>query len=114
MAYDEELAGRLRDLLSDDPGLAGRELIEKKMFGGLGFLVDGNMAVAASSKGGLMVRVDPSRTDELLATTTASPMTMGTRTMSGWLHVDVSDCTDDALRTWASLGSSYALSLPRK
>ncbi|WP_182376629.1 TfoX/Sxy family protein [Nocardioides sp. WS12] len=115
MAYDEGLAGRLRELLDDDPALAGHELTEKKMFGGLGFLIGGNMAVAANSKGGLMVRVDPAQTEQLIADTAATRMHMGERTMNGWLHVDLADCaTESALRTWVDLGSSYAATLPPK
>ncbi|MCX6399396.1 MAG: TfoX/Sxy family protein [Propionibacteriales bacterium] len=115
MAYDEELAGRLRELLDDDLALAGQALTEQKMFGGLGFLIGGNMAVAANSKGGLMVRVDPAQTEELVSSTAASRMHMGERTMNGWLHVDIADCaSDDALRKWVDLGASYAAALPPK
>lgn len=115
MAYDEGLAGRLRELLDDDPALAGQALTEKKMFGGLAFLVGGNMAVAASGQGGLLVRVDPSRTEELLATTAAFPMEMRGRPMSGWLRVDDADiATDDQLATWARRGTAYASTLPAK
>jgi TfoX/Sxy family transcriptional regulator of competence genes len=115
MAYDEELAGRLRDLLAEEPGAAGHELTERKMFGGLGFMVGGNMAVAASGQGGLMVRVDPAEGAELVATTPAYPMEMRGRTMSGWLRVDVADlATDEALRAWVHRGASYAAGLPAK
>lgn len=115
MAYDEELAGRVRDLLADEPGAAGRELTEKKMFGGLGFMVAGNMAVAASGQGGLMVRVDPAEGEELVATTPAYPMEMRGRSMSGWLRVDLDDVTtDEALRAWVHRGASYAATLPPK
>lgn len=115
MAYDEELAGRLRDLLMQEPGTAGRELSEKRMFGGLGFMVAGNMAVAASGQGGLMVRVDPTEGEELIATTPAYPMQMRGRAMSGWLRVDLADlATDEALGAWVHRGASYAASLPPK
>ena len=115
MAYDEELAGRLRDLLAEEPGAAGRELTEKRMFGGLGFMVGGNMALAASGQGGLMVRVDPAEGEELVATTPAYPMEMRGRAMSGWLRVDLADlATDEALAAWVRRGATYAASLPAK
>lgn len=115
MAYDEGLAGRLRELLDDNPALAGHELTEKKMFGGLAFLVGGNMAVAASGQGGVLVRVDPAATEDLLATTAAFPMEMRGRAMSGWLRVDDADVTtDDELAVWVQRGTSYAASLPAK
>jgi TfoX/Sxy family transcriptional regulator of competence genes len=110
MAYDEALADRIRELLCGERGLT-----EKKMFGGLAFLVRGNMAVAASGQGGLLVRVDPEDSERLLATTKARPMEMRGRELSGWLRVDA-----DAVRTkrelakWAELGATYARSLPAK
>src|ERR1700678_686460 len=82
MAYDEELAGRVRDLLGDEPGLS-----EKKMFGGLAFLIGGNMAVAASGQGGVMIRVDPAQSDELVIALKASVVEMQGRLMPGWLRV---------------------------
>jgi TfoX/Sxy family transcriptional regulator of competence genes len=109
VAYDEDLADRVRELLIDDL------YIEKKMFGGLAFLIGGNMAVAASGQGGLLVRVDPAKSDKLVATTTARPMEMRGRAMQGWLRVDA-----DAVRTkrqlakWVGMGMSYARSLPAK
>ncbi|MFC7501435.1 TfoX/Sxy family protein [Nocardioides sp. CPCC 206347] len=115
MAYDEGLAGRLRALLDDDPALAGHAVTEKKMFGGLAFLVGGHMAVAASGQGGLLVRVEPAATEDLLATTAAFPMEMRGRAMNGWLRVDDADVeTDDQLATWVGRGTSYAASLPAK
>jgi TfoX/Sxy family transcriptional regulator of competence genes len=115
MAYDEELAGRVRDLLADEPGAAGHELTEKKMFGGLGFMVGGNMAVAASGQGGLLVRVDPTEGEDLVATTAAHPMEMRGRSMSGWLRVDLADvATDEALGAWVHRGATYAATLPPK
>jgi TfoX/Sxy family transcriptional regulator of competence genes len=108
MAYDEALADRIRALLEGAP-----QVTEKKMFGGLGFMVGGNMAVAASGQGGIMVRVDPAEGDELIATTPAEPMEMRGRSMSGWLRVDTADvATDDALEEWVERGASYAASLP--
>ena len=110
MAYDEALADRIRALLDGAPLLT-----EKKMFGGLGFMVRGNMAVAASGQGGILVRVDPAEGEHLLATTAARPMEMRGREMSGWLRVDPADvATDDALDEWVQRGASYAGSLPAK
>jgi TfoX/Sxy family transcriptional regulator of competence genes len=110
MAYDEDLADRIRMLLGDRPGLT-----EKKMFGGLGFMVGGNMAVAASGQGGILVRVDPAESDELVATTPAEPMEMRGRSMAGWLRVGTADVADDAeLSTWVERGTAYAASLAPK
>ena len=110
MAYDEELADRLRALLGGRPGLA-----EQKMFGGLAFLIGGNMAIAASGQGGILVRVDPAESDDLVATTSAEPMEMRGRSMAGWLHVDTATVADDnALGEWVERGTAYAASLPPK
>jgi TfoX/Sxy family transcriptional regulator of competence genes len=110
MAYDEELADRLRALLGDRAGVT-----EKKMFGGLAFLIGGNMAIAASGQGGILVRVDPEESAELVATTPAEPMEMRGRQMAGWLRVDAADVADtDALGEWVHRGSAYAGSLPPK
>jgi TfoX/Sxy family transcriptional regulator of competence genes len=110
VAYDEELADRIRDLLAGEAGLT-----EKKMFGGLAFLVGGNMAVAASGQGGILVRVDPARSDRLVATTKARPMEMRGRQMSGWLRVPSDDVrTKRQLVKWVALGATYARSLPPK
>jgi TfoX/Sxy family transcriptional regulator of competence genes len=110
MAYDEELAERIRQLIGDDP-----ELTEKKMFGGLAFLIRGNMAIAASGEGGAMVRVDPARSDALVASTKATPMNMRGRDMPGWLRVSTGDLrTDDQLASWVEIGTGYARSLPPK
>ena len=110
MAYDEALADQIRDLIGDDPALT-----EKKMFGGLAFLVGGNMAVAVSGQGGILVRVDPEESEELLATTAAFPMEMRGRPMSGWLRVDTADVgTKRQLSAWVARGASYARSLPAK
>ena len=110
MAYDEELAGRIRALLG------GRDdLTEKEMFGGLAFLLSGNMAVAASGQGGILVRVDPEESDELVASTSAAPMEMRGRQMAGWLRVDTADvAADDELAAWVDRGATYAASLPPK
>ena len=110
MAYDEALAARIRELVGDKPPLT-----EKKMFGGLAFLIGGNMAIAASGQGGLLVRVDPDQSDELAATTSAWPMEMRGREMAGWLRVDSDDVQDQAeLARWVELGTTYARSLPAK
>jgi TfoX/Sxy family transcriptional regulator of competence genes len=107
MAYDEELAARIRDLVAAEPALT-----EKKMFGGLAFLVGGNMAVAASGQGGLLVRVDPEESEALVAGSSARPMVMRGREMPGWLRLDPAH--DDELRTWVGRGVSYARTLPAK
>jgi TfoX/Sxy family transcriptional regulator of competence genes len=110
MAYDEALAERIRSLLDAEPALT-----EKKMFGGLGFMIGGNMAVAASGQGGLLVRVDPEESDEFVSSTPAYPMEMRGRRMAGWLRVDSADLeADDALAGWVGRGVSYARSLPPK
>jgi TfoX/Sxy family transcriptional regulator of competence genes len=110
MAYDEDLAERIRELIAAEPGLT-----EQKMFGGLAFLVGGNMAVAASGQGGLLVRVDPAESDRLVATTTAQPMEMRGRPMAGWLRVDAAHLrTKPQLAKWVELGTAYARSLPAK
>ncbi len=110
MAYDEELAGRIRQLIGSDPGLT-----EKKMFGGLAFLIHGNMAIAASSEGGAMIRVDPAQSDSLLATTKATLMNMRGRDMPGWLRVSSEDLrSDDQLAPWVEMGTRYARSLAPK
>jgi TfoX/Sxy family transcriptional regulator of competence genes len=110
VAYDEDLAGRIRTLLGDRSGLT-----EKKMFGGLGFMIGGNMAVAASGQGGVLVRVDPDESDTLVASTPATPMEMRGRQMAGWLRVDTADVATDAdLAAWVDRGTAYAASLPPK
>ena len=110
MAYDEVLAGRIRELVRDQPMLK-----EQKMFGGLAFLIGGNMAVAASGRGGLMVRVAPEETEKLVAKPHASPMVMRGREMQGWLRVD-EGCvrTKRQLEPWVRRGVTYARSLPPK
>jgi TfoX/Sxy family transcriptional regulator of competence genes len=110
VAYDEELADRLRELVADES-----DLTEKKMFGGLAFLIGGNMAVAASGQGGALVRVEPAQSDALVATTNARPMEMRGRLMQGWLRVDPEDLrTKRELAKWVELGTTYARSLPAK
>jgi TfoX/Sxy family transcriptional regulator of competence genes len=110
MAYDEALAARIRDRIGAAPDLS-----EKKMFGGLAFLVGGNMAVAASGQGGLLVRVDPAESGRLVAETNARPMEMRGRQMQGWLRVDSDTVgSEAALAKWVDLGVAYAGSLPAK
>jgi TfoX/Sxy family transcriptional regulator of competence genes len=110
VAYDQELANRLRELLGAESGLT-----EKKMFGGLAFLIGGNMAVAASGQGGVLVRVDPAQSDRLVATTNAHLMEMRGRRMKGWLRVDSDDVRNKRqLTKWVRLGATYARSLPAK
>ena len=110
MAYDEELAGRIRELVAGEPGLE-----EKKMFGGLGFMVGGNMAVAASGQGGLLVRVDPAESDALVASTPpAYPMEMRGRKMAGWLRLDSEHVAGAELDAWVERGVAYARSLTLK
>jgi TfoX/Sxy family transcriptional regulator of competence genes len=110
MAYDEDLAGRIRELVADEPALT-----EKQMFGGLSFLIGGNMAVAASGQGGLLVRVDPDESDELVRSTNARPMEMRGRQMAGWLRVDADEVkTKKQLEAWVERGVSFARSLPPK
>ncbi len=110
MAYDRELAYRIRFLIGTGPGIT-----EKKMFGGLAFLVSGNMAISASGQGGALVRVDPADTDALIAATDATPAVMGGRTMQGWLRVSSEDLeTDEQLTKWVSRAVAYARSLPPK
>lgn len=109
MAYDEALADRIRETLQ------GVEFTERRMFGGLGFMVGGNMAVAAGSGGSLMVRVPPDDTARLLEEPGAEPMVMRGRAMSGWLLVAGDVLVDDAaLQRWSDIGVDYAGSLPSK
>ena len=101
MAYDEDLANRIRELVSGEP-----EVTEMAMFGGLAFLVNGNMSVAASGQGGLLVRVDPEDTEALLAKPHAQPFEMRGRPMDGWLRsVGVGRDTRVALAPAEALGA---------
>ena len=110
MAYDEDLANRIRELVGGEA-----DLTERKMFGGLAFLIGGNMAVAASGQGGVLVRVDPAQSEELVATTSARPMEMRGREMQGWLRVGPEDVgSKRQLAWWVTLGTTYARSLPAK
>jgi TfoX/Sxy family transcriptional regulator of competence genes len=110
VAYDEALAERIRDLVAGDP-----DVTEKKMFGGLAFLVAGNMAIAASGQGGILVRCDPSESEALVAKTEARLMEMRGREMQGWLRVGAEHVkTKRKLEKWAKIGTAYARSLPAK
>jgi TfoX/Sxy family transcriptional regulator of competence genes len=110
MAYDEELAGRVRELVAANEGLT-----EQKMFGGLAFLIGGNMAVGVSGQGGLMVHVDRDDTEALLAKPHARPFEMRGREMKGWVRVDPDGVrTKRQLEPWVRRGVSYARSLPPK
>lgn len=110
MAYDEDLAQRIRALVGTEPGLT-----EKKMFGGLAFLVGGNMAIAASGRGGILVRVGPERSEKLVKETKATVAVMGGRRMPGWLRVGAADVeTKRRLAKWVDLGVECARSLPTK
>lgn len=110
MAYEEELADRIRALLGGRAGLS-----EQKMFGGLAFLIGGNMAIAASGQGGILVRVNPEESDALAAATPARPMEMRGREVPGWLRVAAADvATDVALAEWVERGADYAAALPAK
>ena len=110
MAYDEHLAHRIRELIGAEPGLS-----EKKMFGGLAFLINGNMAVSASGQGGLLLRVDPEQTDALAAKPHATVAVMRGREMSGWLRVAAEGVGDKrALTRWVMRGVDYARSLDPK
>jgi TfoX/Sxy family transcriptional regulator of competence genes len=110
MAYDEQLAERIRQLIGDEPGLT-----EKQMFGGLAFLIDGNMSVSASGQGGLLVRVDPEQTEALLEEPHAESFVMRGRAMDGWLRVEADGVVeDDELERWVRRGVAYARTLPPK
>jgi TfoX/Sxy family transcriptional regulator of competence genes len=110
VAYDEDLANRIRELIAGEPGVT-----EQRMFGGLAFLIGGNMSVAASGQGGLMVRVDPEETDALVAKPHARPFEMRGREMKGWLRVDAEGVrTKRQLAPWVERGVAYARSLPAK
>jgi hypothetical protein len=110
MAYDEVLATRIRDLIGPDP-----ELTEKKMFGGLAFLIRGHMAISASGQGGVLVHADPAQADDLVATTACTVAVMRGHEMPGWLRVSADHLsTDDELSPWVELGIAHARSLKPK
>jgi len=110
MTYDENLANQLRELLADEDAIA-----EQKMFGGLAFLLHGNMAVSASRTGGLLVRVDPADTHAALARPHATLMEMGGRMMDGWITVGPEGLkTKRDIAAWVKRGVSFAKTLPPK
>jgi TfoX/Sxy family transcriptional regulator of competence genes len=110
MAYDEDLAHRLRELLRDEGAVT-----EKKMFGGLAFLLHGHMSVSASRHGGLLVRIDPADTDAVLARPHTALMEMGGRTMDGWIRVAPAGCkTKRQLAAWVRRSVAFVKSLPPK
>jgi TfoX/Sxy family transcriptional regulator of competence genes len=110
VAYDEDLANRVRELVADEAGV-----VEKRMFGGLAFLIGGNMSVSVSGQGGLLLRCDPGETKALLAKPHASPFEMRGRVMEGWLRVDPRGLgSKRQLARWVARGVSYARSLPAK
>jgi TfoX/Sxy family transcriptional regulator of competence genes len=110
MAYDEDLADRVRELLAGEDGVS-----EVSMFGGLAFLLHGNMAVAVSSKGGLMLRCDPDELDAALTRPHTGPMLMRGRPARGWLRVEAAGVrTKRQLEPWVRRGVLLARSLPPK
>ncbi len=110
MAYDEDLANRIREVLAGEKGLA-----EKKMFGGLAFLIGGNMSVVASGRGGLMVRVPRDETEALLTRAHVEPVVMAGRETRGWVRVTAAGVkTTRQLQSWVARGVEYAQGLPAK
>jgi TfoX/Sxy family transcriptional regulator of competence genes len=112
MPYDESLAARIRELVASEPSI-----VERRMFGGLAFLVDGKMSVGASGAGGLMVRVAPEQTDALLHRHQhhAEPFIMRGRPITGWLRVGAEGVrTRRQLEAWVSRSVAYARALPAK
>ena len=110
MAYDEDLANRIRELVAGEP-----DVTERRMFGGLAFLVGGNMSVAASGQGGLMVRIHPDEADALLSKPHARPFEMRGRELRGWLRIEPEGLrTKRQLAPWVTRGVAYARSLPAK
>jgi hypothetical protein len=109
VAYDEDIANRIREVVAGEAGVT-----EKRMFGGLAFLINGNMSVSASGRGGILLRVDPAETDVLVADPRAERAVMGGRSMDGWLRVDVADLPDAEVERWIARGVRYARSLPAK
>jgi hypothetical protein len=110
MAYDEDLANRIRELIADEAGV-----VEQKMFGGLAFLIGGHMSVAASNQGGLLLRIDPTQTEALVAKPHAEAFVMRGRAMDGWLRVEPEGVETRAqLEPWVARGVAYAKSLPPK
>jgi TfoX/Sxy family transcriptional regulator of competence genes len=110
MAYDEDLANRVREFVLMEQGVT-----ERRMFGGLAFMIGGNMSVAVNGQGGLLLRIDPAETDKLLRSEHARPFEMRGRAMQGWLRVDAKGLrTKRQLERWVARGVAYARSLPNK
>ena len=109
MAYDEDLAAQIRAAVASERGVT-----EKRMFGGLAFLVNGHLAASASGQGDMLLRVDPAETDALIAEPHAERAVMRGRAMDGWLRVDAAAATDADLERWIARGVAYARSLPPK
>ncbi len=110
MTYDTDLADRVRGIVEDEPGLT-----ERRMFGGLAFLINGHLAVSASGQGGLLARVDPADTESLLDEPRVRRFEMRGRQMDGWLHVETAAvASDDELRRFVAHGVEYVRSLPPK
>ena len=110
MAYDEDLGDRIRVTLSDQDGVTDR-----RMFGGLAFMVNGHMAVAASGQSGLLLRVDPAETESIVGEDGVTRFQMRGREMNGWVRVDpTAVASDDQLKRWVDVGVAYARSLPPK
>lgn len=110
MAYDRDLADRIRALLATD-----HDVVEKKMFGGLAFLIGGHMSVSASGQGGMLLHCEPEETEALLREPHARPFEMRGNVMSGWLRVESEGLESDAdLERWVAVGVNYARSLPPK
>jgi hypothetical protein len=110
MAYDAHLAERIREVVEAEPGLS-----EKRMFGGLAFLIGGRLAASASGQGGMLLRVDPAETESLLDPPHVDRFEMRGREMDGWLRVDAEAVSDEeSLRRWVARGVAYARSLPPK
>jgi hypothetical protein len=110
MAYDEEFTARVRAVLTGEQGVT-----EKRMFGGLAFMVDGHLAVSASGRGGLLVRADPTQVESFLETPGVTRFRMRGRPMTGWLHVEPAAVEDDAaLERWVGVGVGYARTLPER
>ena len=110
MAYDEDLADRIRALLATD-----HDVVEKKMFGGLAFLIGGHMSVSASGQGGMLLHCDPEETEALRREPHAGPFEMRGNVMSGWLRIEPEGLDSDAaLERWVAVGVNYARSLPPK
>jgi TfoX/Sxy family transcriptional regulator of competence genes len=110
MAYDELLANRIRELFAEERGVS-----ERPMFGGLAFLLYGNMSVAVSSRGGLLVRAGPDAMQAALSRPHADLARMGSRAMKGWVVVEPDGLqTKRQLSTWVAMGVDFARTLPRK